>query len=57
MCTRYIVSEFRCNLPERGWRDIASFDTLEKARKYIRVFGNTLHSDYQIIKETWEKTP
>lgn len=56
MNTRYVVAQLRYFMGEprpEGWESIAAFDSVEKARKYIRVFGD-MRYDYQIIKETLE---
>ena len=51
---KFVVQELRYYMGEprpEGWRDVAVFDTIEKARKWIKVFGSTLRYDYQILKE------
>lgn len=49
----FIVQELRYwkgEPREEGWRDVMRFETVEKARRWIKLFGSYRY-DYRIQKE------
>lgn len=49
----FIVQELRYwkgEPREEGWRDVMRFETIEKARRWIKLFGSYRY-DYRIQKE------